>query len=166
MTWSAPSARTSSTLRVLPTPVTSAPSALAICTANVPTPPDAPLISTRVPGPTLPTSRMAISAVTPDMTDAAASSKLSLPGFSMSWDAGATVYSANAPVRALSHNEPNTSSPGWKSVTFVPTASTTPATSVPRTGVDGFRSPNFSRRTYGTPVTVAQSGVFTLVART
>ena len=34
---------------MLQTPVTSAPSALAICTANVPTPPDAPLIRTFVP---------------------------------------------------------------------------------------------------------------------
>src|ERR671919_540845 len=38
MTWSAPSERTSSTFLVLQTPVTSAPSALAIWTANVPTP--------------------------------------------------------------------------------------------------------------------------------
>ena len=49
MTWSAPSERTRSTLLVLHTPVTSAPSALAICTANVPTPPDAPMISTLLP---------------------------------------------------------------------------------------------------------------------
>ena len=42
--------RTSSTLRPLHTPVTSAPSALATCTANVPTPPDAPLTSTFCPG--------------------------------------------------------------------------------------------------------------------
>ena len=36
--------------RVLHTPVTSAPNALAIWTANVPTPPDAPLMSTFWPG--------------------------------------------------------------------------------------------------------------------
>ena len=41
--------RTMSTFRVLVTPVTSAPSALAIWTAKVPTPPPAPLISTRWP---------------------------------------------------------------------------------------------------------------------
>jgi hypothetical protein len=35
---------------VLHTPVTSAPKDLAICTANVPTPPDAPMISTLCPG--------------------------------------------------------------------------------------------------------------------
>ncbi len=153
---------------MLHTPVTSAPSARAICTASVPTPPDAPLIRTRVPGPALPTSRMAISAVRPDMTDAAASSKVSPRGFLMSWDAGTTVCSAKVPdvARAPAHDDPNTSSPGRRSVTFVPTASTTPATSVPRTGVRGPRSPDLSRRMYGTPVTVIQSGVFTLVART
>ncbi len=57
-------------------------------------------------------------------------------------------------------------SPGWRSVTFSPTASTIPAMSVPRTGVGGCQSPKRSRRTYGTPATVTQSGVFTLVART
>ena len=50
MTWSAPSERISSTLRTLHTPVTSAPRVLAICTANGPTPPDAPLISSAWPG--------------------------------------------------------------------------------------------------------------------
>src|SRR5918994_5453411 len=169
MTWSAPSDLTSSRFGVLPTPVTSAPSARAICTANVPTPPDAPLIRTRVPGPALPTSRMAISAVRPDMTDAAASSKVRLTGFTMSWDAGARANSAKVPgdvVSVLSHDEPNTSSPGWRSVTYLPTASTTPAMSVPRTGAAGRQSPDFSRVTYGTPATVTQSGVFTLLART
>ena len=39
---------------VLQTPVTRAPNALAICTANVPTPPDAPLINTSCPGWTFP----------------------------------------------------------------------------------------------------------------
>ena len=38
--------RTISRFLVLHTAVTSAPNALAICTANVPTPPDAPLIKT------------------------------------------------------------------------------------------------------------------------
>src|SRR5918996_617298 len=168
MTRSAPRDRTKSTFRVLHTPVTSAPRALAICTASVPTPPDAPLMRTVVPGLTWPTSRMAIMAVRPDMTDAAASLNESVAGFSMSRDAGATVNSANVPwgAVAVSHTDPNTSSPGWRSVTFLPTASTTPATSVPRTGVEGCRSPDLSRRMYGTPVTVTQSGVFTLVAPT
>ena len=42
--------RTVSTFAVLHTPVTSAPNAFAICTANVPTPPDAPLMRTFWPG--------------------------------------------------------------------------------------------------------------------
>jgi hypothetical protein len=111
---------------------------------------------------------MAISAVSPDMTDAAASSKVSPAGFLISWDTGTTVNSANVPAvaRVLPHDAPNTSSPGPRSATFLPTASTTPATSVPRTRVRGRRSPDLNRRMYGTPVTVIQSGVFTLVART
>ena len=36
---------------------------------------------------------------------------------------------------------PNTSSPGWNLLTFLPTASTTPATSEPMTGFLGARSP-------------------------
>src|SRR6266568_4889523 len=44
-----PSESASSTFFVLHTPVTSAPNAFAICTANVPTPPDAPLMRTFCP---------------------------------------------------------------------------------------------------------------------
>src|SRR5947209_12312241 len=66
MTWSAPTDRTRSTLRVLHTPVTLAPKALAICTANVPTPPDAPVIRTVCPGCTLAISRSACRAVKAD----------------------------------------------------------------------------------------------------
>jgi hypothetical protein len=47
MTCAAPIERTSPALRELHTPVTSAPSAAAIWTAYVPTPPPAPLTSTR-----------------------------------------------------------------------------------------------------------------------
>ena len=56
--------RTNSVFRALQTPVTSAPSAAAIWTANVPTPPAAPFTRTRCPGWTLPRSRIACSAVT------------------------------------------------------------------------------------------------------
>src|ERR1035438_10743766 len=42
--------RTRSKFLVLQTPVTSVPKDLAICTAKVPTPPDAPLIRTFCPG--------------------------------------------------------------------------------------------------------------------
>jgi hypothetical protein len=82
---------------------------------------------------------MAIRAVSPDMTAPPASSKETRAGFSMTWLARATVSSANVPggcsMRALSHSEPNTSSPGRRSVTALPTSSTTPARSVPRTAV-------------------------------
>jgi hypothetical protein len=54
MTRSAPTDRTMSTFLVLQTLVTIAPNDLAICTANVPTPPDAPLINTLCPGCTFP----------------------------------------------------------------------------------------------------------------
>src|SRR6058998_3847096 len=50
MTWSAPSERTKSILSVRQTPVTSAPIDLAIWTANGPTLPEAPSISTLVAG--------------------------------------------------------------------------------------------------------------------
>ena len=52
-----------SRFRVLHTPVTSAPYDFAICTANVPTPPDAPLIKTFCPGWTFPLSRRPCNAV-------------------------------------------------------------------------------------------------------
>jgi hypothetical protein len=54
MTWSAPIDRTMSAFLVLQTPVTFAPNDLAICTAKVPTPPEAPLTSTVCPGWTFP----------------------------------------------------------------------------------------------------------------
>src|SRR5207247_11299157 len=100
----------------------------------VPTPPDAPLTRTRLPAPTCPTSRMAISAVRPVMTDAAAQVKLTAAGFLTTWDPGATAYSAKVPGRVLAvlpQSDPNTSSPGRWSVTCGPTAATTPATALP-----------------------------------
>src|SRR5205814_9982981 len=66
----------------------------------------------------------------------------------------------------ISQVDPKTSSPGTRSVTCWPTACTTPARSLPRTGRLGRRSPMPGRMMYGAPATVAQSGVLTLVART
>src|SRR5215831_10000156 len=76
MTWLAPIEATISTFAVLHTPVTSAPNAVASCTANVPTSPAAPLASTRCPGWTCPLSRSACNAVTPATGTAAACSNV------------------------------------------------------------------------------------------
>jgi len=59
----------------LHTPVTSAPNDLASCTANDPTPPDAPLIRTLCPDRTLPTSRSACRAASADVGMAASYGK-------------------------------------------------------------------------------------------
>src|SRR6185437_13170733 len=76
----------------------------------VPTPPEAPLIRTRVPALTRATSRIATRAVSPHITDAAASANESPAGLLTSWAAGAAAYCAKAPARARA--QPNTSSPG------------------------------------------------------
>jgi hypothetical protein len=70
------------------------------------------------------------------MATAAACSKLRFAGFGASLLSGARAYSAYEPLPM-----PNTSSPGWNLVTSSPTASTTPATSAPGTGVLGARRP-------------------------
>ncbi len=136
MTCAAPSERTSSTLPVLHTPVTSAPSAAAIWTANEPTPPLAPLTSTRWPGFTAPTSRIPRRAVVAAMGSAAACSNVRLAGFGTTLSCAAHAYSAKAP-----RTKPNTSSPGRSPRTFAPTVSTTPAASLPATGIFGLVSP-------------------------
>src|SRR5918993_4939090 len=155
MTWSAPSEATRSRFLVLHTPVTSAPNALAIWTAKVPTPPDAPLISTCCPGWIRPLSRSPCRAVSPATGTAAACSNDTLAGFSTSASSGTVTYSAKVPVPA-----PNTSSPGSKRVTFPPTASTTPARSRPSLDL-GLRSPICGRATQGVPVMAYQSAGFT-----
>ena len=136
MTWSAPRLRTSSRFRVLHTPVTSAPIALAICTANVPTPPEAPLTRTLCPASSLAWSRSAWRAVIPAMGTAAACSKLRAAGFVTRLVSAVAAYSAKAPW-----HHPKTSSPAWNCVTAAPTASTTPATSEPRMPARGFGTP-------------------------
>ncbi len=141
--------RTSSTLPALQTPVTSAPKAFAICTANVPTPPDAPMIRTVCPGWTRPWSRRPWSAVHPASGIAAACSKVRLAGFRTKWSSRAQAYSASAPW-----HQPNTASPGWSAVTSVPIASTSPATSVPEMGSFGLRRPVARRMKYGLPLTM------------
>src|SRR5688572_3262711 len=102
MTWSAPSERTRSTLPALHTPVTFAPNALAICTAKVPTPPEAPTISTVCPGSSRPRSRRPCRAVTAEMGAAAACSKVRLAGLGgQPVRAGGRVLGERAVARAV-----------------------------------------------------------------
>src|SRR5579859_7559522 len=90
--------RTRSTLAGLHTPVTSAPYALAIWTANVPTPPDAPMISTFCPACTCARSRTAWSAARAETGTAAAWSKERFAGLGASRPARVRAYSAKAAV--------------------------------------------------------------------
>src|SRR6266498_4978134 len=100
MTASAPIDRTRSVFLVLHTPVTWAPSALAIWTANVPTPPDAPLIRTFCPGCTCAASRNAFRAAHAAVGMAAACSKVIVAGFGTTLSRGARAYSAKEIGRA------------------------------------------------------------------
>ena len=79
-------------------------SALAICTANVPTPPDAPLIRTFWPGWTLPSSRRSWSAVVAETPTAAACSNVRFAGFRTNWSSardGVLGERAGAPAEDL-----------------------------------------------------------------
>ena len=71
------------------------------------------------------------------------------------------TYSAREPLR-----EPKTSSPGRNCVTFLPTASTCPATSMPMALLLGFRSPATTRTSDGLPRIMCQSYALTAAART
>ena len=94
MTWSAPRDRTMSRFFVLVTAATSVPNDLAICTANVPTPPPAPLTNTFCPGLMCPWSRRACNAVNPAIGTAADSSKERFAGFRAILFSRAAAYSA------------------------------------------------------------------------
>jgi hypothetical protein len=83
---------------VLHTPVTSAPSDLAICTANVPTPPEAPIDQTFWPDCIRPWSRTAWIGVRPAKGQAAACSKVRPVGFSTKLLGLALNNSAKAPL--------------------------------------------------------------------
>src|SRR2546430_2106788 len=78
-----------------------------------------------------------------------------LAGFRANLSSVAHAYSAKAP-----RDTPNTSSPGLNSVTFLPTASTWPATSTPSRLSFGVRSPGM-RRINGAPLIVNKSSGFT-----
>src|SRR4029077_9376990 len=114
MTCPAPRRRTRSACRVLQTPVTWAPRCLAICTAKVPTPPEAPMIRTFWPG-WIPPARSPCSAVTAASGTAAACSKVRFPGLGARPSWRIAMYSAKAPWP-----KPYTSSPGLNAVTALP----------------------------------------------
>ena len=86
----------------------------------------------------------------PAVGTAAACSKVRLAGIRTMFRP--LTYSANAPDR-----EPNTRSPTSMWVTLAPIASTSPATSTPRTVVFGRRRPSLRRARYGLPRSMCQS---------
>jgi hypothetical protein len=96
-------------------------------------------------------------------TGTAAASSNDMPrGFgAMALSARTVTNSAKAPVRA-----PKTSSPDRKLVTAFPTASTSPAKSVPTLFSFGLTRPICGRPKYGVPLTPYQSAGFTDAART
>jgi hypothetical protein len=79
------------------------------------------------------------------------------------------AYIPAGPVGAAPNRpslNPNTRSPAENDVTALPTASTTPANSVPRTVAFGFTSPEKNRTMKGLPARKPQSVRFTVVACT
>src|SRR5690606_37027560 len=115
-------------------PTTRAPSAVAICTAAEPTPPAAPCSSTTSPSPTSAWTS-AENAVAAATGSTAACSGATDAGVRRTWSARTRESSRCAPVPCQT-----TSSPGARSGTSGPTASTTPAASNPST--PGTRPPN------------------------
>ena len=98
----------------------------------------------------------------PPSQTAAASSKLSAAGLrAKAALSRAQTYSAWAPGLM-----PKSSSPASNSVTAEPTASTTPASSLPRIGRLGRRRPVKTREKNGCAARQPQSDRFTVVART
>jgi hypothetical protein len=126
-TWSAPIEAIMSAFGVLRTPVTSAPKALAICTANVPSLPGRAVDQHLVPGldPSLAGQRL-------HGGDCRHRYGRCLLERQVGWLVGHHCVFAGAGVLGASPRSlrpPNTSSPGWNFVTFLPTASTDPAMS-------------------------------------
>jgi len=121
-------------------------------TPNVPTPPPAPLMRILCPRWIRPRSRRPCSA-----SVAAAVSPLPLRRSSRSGSSRARLrerrHTREATQRPL--EIPKTSSPGRSSSTFLPTASTRPATSDPRMYLLGLSSPNVMRFEKGCPAVSA-----------
>src|SRR5215218_3230312 len=127
---SAPVARTAAARSSLPAwPVTAALAWTASWTANSPTPPAAPVISTRSPAWIRARRRMP-TAVTPATGRVAAVTKSQADGRGAAHSAGTTTRSAKAPPDG---DRATTRSPTSKVVTPSPRAATVPATSQPMT---------------------------------
>src|ERR1700722_13461454 len=133
----APSPRTYAASAAEAVATTCSPASRESCTANAPTLPPAPWISTRRPRAAWPYSKSICQAVTATTGADAASTKFSFAGLHASIAAGAAANSAY-PDGNASFAPPYTSSPGLNTDISLPTASTTPAKSEPRiTGKDG-----------------------------
>jgi len=126
-----------SNFSALSTPVTSALGDLAIWIANEPYQQPAPLIKTFCP-PLIFPLRMPCNPNSADWGIHAACSNVISPGFSINAFSLAHTYSAKQPQWPFSHRSPNTSSLGENFVTFLPTASIIPATSLPSILCFGF----------------------------
>src|SRR6266566_2251045 len=87
-------------------PVTSAPNDLAICTANIPTPPEAPTIRTCCPGWIPPALRKAWRTVKAEVGTAAACSKVRFAGLGASMSARASAYSQRRRRRCRRRRRP------------------------------------------------------------
>ncbi len=120
--------RTMSVPAVLQTPVTCVPKALASWTAKLPTPPDAPMTRTRWPGPHASGVPQGLQGGTPGTGYRSHRREVQAGRLRRERSCLAHAYSAKAPSQV-----PYTSSPGRKRLTSGPTASTTPAASMPRT---------------------------------
>src|SRR6202012_194353 len=97
------------------------------CTTRLPTPPAAAETATVSPGCGA-TARTAAYAVAPTTYSEPAASQLNSAGLRISWSTGTATWVAWLDLRKL---KPRTSSPMENSVTLGPTATTTPARSLP-----------------------------------
>ena len=138
-------------------PITWAPRALAICTATCPTPPAAAWISTRWPAWIRAFSTSACHAVSETSGSAAAWTWSSEAGLGANQAAGAATYSAWAPWPNGYESMPNTSSPGENRATPMPTSSTTPDRSQPRTNGGSPMNPPVARCFQSVGLTLAAS---------
>ena len=161
---------TRSRLAALQTPVTSAPKCRASWIAAPPTVPDAPTTRTFSPRRIIPLVLRKCSAVEPPNDRAAASSSERLAGF------GTIAPLAGIALNSAWHPMPmpelaTTESPALNFVTFLPTATMSPANSEPRIRCRGPKRPSIGRASRLKPAGMSrlrtrQSPDDTVVART